>query len=210
MSTNSFTTRKNLSLGVRQHLVPTGGLIPFAGATATEGYLLCDGSSYDITKYADLYKVIGFTYGGSVATFNVPDLRGRMPMGAGTGYQLNTLNGSAAITGGTPMTPRSVGAWGGEETHLLTGAESGTSAHPHTASSPPHSHSPNGQADFLTWDGGTLGVASGGGLAQATGSPGTTGLTTATVTVADSTAANASSRHAVVPPFVVLNYLIKY
>lgn len=84
---------------MRQHLVPTGGILPFAGAVATEGYLLCDGSSYDITKYADLYKVILFTYGGSVATFKVPDLRGRSPVGAGTESPADAANAVARTRG---------------------------------------------------------------------------------------------------------------
>lgn len=188
---------------------PTGMLAPFAGSTQPTGWLLADGTAVNRTTYADLFAVINTTYGAGdgSTTFNLPDLRGRLPMGAGTGTGLNA-SGTGAPTG-SAQTARTRGAWGGEETHLLTGAESGTSAHGHTASSPAHTHGPGSSNTFLTWDGGTLGVASGGGLAQAVGSPATTAATAATVTVANSTAANASSRHAVVPPFVVLNYIIK-
>lgn len=186
---------------------PTGMLAPFAGATQPTGWLLCDGTSKTSAAYPDLFAVIGYTYGGSAGTFYLPDMRGRIPMGAGTGTGLNA-SGTGAPTG-TAQTARARGEWGGEETHLLTGAESGTSAHGHTASSPAHSHGPQGHNNFLAWDGGTLGVASGGGLAQATGSPNSTTSVAATVTVVNSVAANASSRHAVVAPFVVLNYIIK-
>ena len=167
--------------------VPVGVMEAFAGSSAPTGWLLCNGTTASRTTYSNLYSVIGTTYGvgdGST-TFGLPDMRGRVPMGAGTGNQLNA-SGSGAITGGTGMTARTAGAFGGEETHLLTSAEM-----------PAHTHSPNGQATFLTWDGGSLGVASGGGLAQAVGSPATTGST------------GGGGRHAVVPPFVVLNYIIK-
>jgi len=192
---------------------PTGMLAPFAGSTQPTGWLLCDGTSKTSAAYPDLFAVIGYTYGGSAGTFYLPDMRGRIPMGAGTGAGQSTtttpLSGTGIPTGGNALTARARGDWGGEETHLLTGAESGTSAHGHTASSPAHTHGPGSSNTFLTWDGGTLGVASGGGLAQAVGSPATTAATAATVNVANSTAANASSRAPVIAPFVVLNYIIK-
>lgn len=62
---------------------PVGSLQAYAGASAPTGWLLCDGTSYSTSVYPELYSVLGYTYGGSGANFNVPDLRGRMPMGAG-------------------------------------------------------------------------------------------------------------------------------
>ncbi|MFZ9968064.1 MAG: phage tail protein, partial [Steroidobacteraceae bacterium] len=63
--------------------VPVGSLQAFAGANAPTGWLLCDGTSYSTSLYPDLFSVLGYTYGGSGSNFNVPDLRGRMPVGAG-------------------------------------------------------------------------------------------------------------------------------
>lgn len=62
----------------------------FAGATPPAGWLLCDGSAVSRTTYATLFAAIGTTWGvgdGST-TFNLPDLRGRAPIGAGTGSGL--------------------------------------------------------------------------------------------------------------------------
>lgn len=70
-----------------QSTFPVGAVIPFAGASAPQGFLLCDGSPYVPTDplYANLFAVIGTIYGGDgVSTFNVPDLRGRAVMGADT------------------------------------------------------------------------------------------------------------------------------
>ena len=51
-------------------------------ATAPTGWLLCDGSAVSRTTYADLFAVIGQTYGaGDGTTFNLPDFRGRVPAG---------------------------------------------------------------------------------------------------------------------------------
>lgn len=73
--------------------IPTGTLHAFAGATAPLGYLLCDGTAVSRTTYASLYAVISTTYGAGdgSTTFNLPDLRGRVPVGSGTdGDSANT------------------------------------------------------------------------------------------------------------------------
>lgn len=57
-----------------------GTILPFAGANSIpEGYLVCDGSAISRTTYAQLYAVIGNTYGAGdgSTTFNVPNLKGR-------------------------------------------------------------------------------------------------------------------------------------
>lgn len=66
--------------------VPIGTILPYAGTNAPYGYLFCDGSEQEKTKYQDLYDVIGSTYNGSttlagVNTFRLPDLRGRFGLG---------------------------------------------------------------------------------------------------------------------------------
>lgn len=81
---------------------PTGTIIPFAGATAPSGFLLCDGSSVSSSNYLALHSVISNTYGGSAYTgaaalsFTLPDYRGRVLIGAGTGSGLTarTLGGT--------------------------------------------------------------------------------------------------------------------
>ena len=74
---------------------PVGSIIQFAGDTAPAGWLMCDGSVYDSNTYSTLYSVIGVTYGfGDVdggfpgddsdnftASFMVPNLNGRVPVG---------------------------------------------------------------------------------------------------------------------------------
>lgn len=114
---------------------PAGAMMDFAGSTAPTGWLLCDGTAYSRTTYATLFAVLGTTFGvgDNSTTFNVPDFRGRVSMGAGTGAQ-DGGSGTGAISGGTALTARSRGAWGGAQTHTLTGAESGTSQHQHGAS----------------------------------------------------------------------------
>ena len=79
---------------------PSGTLLTFAGPTAPDGWLLCDGSAVSRTTYARLFAAISTTYGNGdgALTFNLPDLRGVYPRGAGT-------NGTANYGGVTGHTP---------------------------------------------------------------------------------------------------------
>lgn len=74
--------------------------MPYAGATSPEGWLLCDGTAINRTTYANLFALIGTTYGSGngTTTFNVPDMRSRMPIGAGAGTGLTSR--ALAATGG--------------------------------------------------------------------------------------------------------------
>lgn len=58
-------------------LPPTGSITAFAGTTAPTGWLLCNAQSLVKTSQEPLFAVIGYTFGGSGANFNAPDLRGR-------------------------------------------------------------------------------------------------------------------------------------
>jgi microcystin-dependent protein len=81
---------------------PVGSLQMFAGSVAPEGWLLCGDVTLDSVanpKYAALFAVIGTTYGGTgAASFKLPDTRGRVPVGAGTGAGLTAR--TLAGTGG--------------------------------------------------------------------------------------------------------------
>lgn len=64
---------------------PVGMVVPYAGASAPSGWLLCDGQAVSRTAYSALFQVIGGAYGwgDNVNTFNVPDLRECSPIGVG-------------------------------------------------------------------------------------------------------------------------------
>ncbi|MEJ2043078.1 MAG: tail fiber protein [Reinekea sp.] len=58
----------------------------FAGNYSPRLWGLCDGGTLPISDYQDLYAFIGTTYGGDGRiNFNLPDFRGRLPVGQGTG-----------------------------------------------------------------------------------------------------------------------------
>ena len=74
--------------------VATGVILDYAGSTAPTGFLICDGASYSTTTYAALFAVIGYSFGGSGANFNVPDFRGRYAAGVGVPTQTDQAGNS--------------------------------------------------------------------------------------------------------------------
>lgn len=113
----------DFSLG-REPCRMIGELIPYAAVgSPSANWLPCDGSLVSKTTYADLYALIGSTYGpGDPDNFALPDFRGRSPLGIGAG---------------TGLSARSIGETGGEETHVITTTE--LASHAHSASDHYHS-----------------------------------------------------------------------
>ena len=89
--------------------LPAGTILPFAGSTTPSGYLFCDGSAVSRTTYSVLFAAIGtsFGVGDGSTTFNLPDMRDRLPIGyhaSGPG-NTNTLNGSGGSFNHTHTVP---------------------------------------------------------------------------------------------------------
>lgn len=79
----------------------TAGIVmPFAGSTAPQGWMLCDGAAVSRTTYAALFAVIGTTYGAGdgETTFNIPNLAGRVVIGSSQSHALGTTGGSETVT----------------------------------------------------------------------------------------------------------------
>jgi len=124
--------------------VPIGAILPYAGANAPSGYLLCDGSEIERAKFSDLFDSIGNVYNGSAAlvgvnTFRVPDLRGRFPLGRDNMDNAGTV---PIVTGGY------VDAGGGTagrvpdvQATILGGAAGQSSIALTLSNIPEHSHS---------------------------------------------------------------------
>lgn len=115
--------------------VPCGVVSSFAGDTAPEGYLLCQGQAVSRTTYAKLFALIGTTYGAGngTTTFNVPDLRGRAPVGLNTAdTEFNTLGkkfGAKTHTLTTSQIPNLTASSAGSHSHTGTAASGGAHTH---------------------------------------------------------------------------------
>jgi microcystin-dependent protein len=187
---------------------PVGAVQAYAGASAPTGWLACDGSAVSRTTYAGLYAAIGTAWGSGngTTTFNVPDLRGRAPVGAGTGAGL---------------TARALAATGGAETHTATVAHTHTGpSHTHTTADhqhqgPSHAHgvSIGSYVSTVSLSGGgsyTL-VQGGSGSTDAAGT-GWTSTNGAAATSSAGTGATSSTGSASVdhmPPFAAMTYIIR-
>jgi microcystin-dependent protein len=97
--------------------VKVGTVTAFAGNTCPENYLFCRGQSLLKAEYPELFAVIGTTYGGSETSFNLPDLRGRVPVGVDPDMEVTDIFTSLNQTGG-------------EVEHVLTTSE--MPSHNHT------------------------------------------------------------------------------
>jgi microcystin-dependent protein len=132
--------------------IPAGVISQFAGSSAPAGYLLCQGQSVSTAEFAGLFAAIGYNYGGSGASFNVPNLENRVPVGKGSGTfgSLNATGGAETVTLTTDQIP--------SHTHTQNahnhGASSGDAgSHSHTASSgnsSPGTNQTNGHSHSLT------------------------------------------------------------
>ena len=113
---------------------PAGVVNMWVGSSAPTGWLLCDGSAVSRTTYSALFAVIGTTYGAgdTTTTFNLPDLLGRVPMGAGAG---------------TGLTSRTLGAELGAESTTLTSSH--IPEHGHTIN---HGHTGSGSTSISGGD----------------------------------------------------------
>lgn len=212
----------NLTVGgaITGTFIPTSTILPYAGATAPTGYLLCSGAAISRITYATLFGVIGTTYGSGdgSTTFNIPDLQAYFPVGFKSGdANFGTLGGSGGsktftlATTNLPAHNHSVTDPG--HTHTIS-----QTAHSHTITDPGHTHTvPNYNSN------GSTNIRSGGTnqaqVADATNSA-NTGVTvnTTSITISNNSATtgittdNTGSDTAVthLQPYLTINYIIKY
>ena len=190
--TGAQTGAVTLSLG--DNFAPSGMLAPYAGSSAPTGWLLCHGQAISRTTYAALFTAIGTTYGvgNGSTTFNLPDLRGRIPVA------LDNMGGTDA---GLLSTANTLGLTGGAESVTLSSSQ--IPAHTHSAGS---------------YDG-TTGINNATVVTSITGPEGTAVTGTANALIVTSGAAttrvgvNANTggggSHTNMQPYILMNYIIK-
>ena len=104
---SKMNTQVRDNLNYLKAMLPAGVMLPYGGSSAPTQWLLCDGSAVSRSTYADLYAAIGVAFGSGdgSSTFNLPDSRGRMFIGAGAG---------------SGLTSRALAASGGAETKNIS------------------------------------------------------------------------------------------
>jgi microcystin-dependent protein len=160
-------------------VTPPGVISQFAGASAPDGYLLCTGQSVSTTTYSNLFAAIGYAYGGSGSSFNIPNLQNRIPVGKGSDAEFDVLGetgGAKTVTLTTAnMAAHTHSGTTAAETqqHTHSGSTGTESAdHGHSGStggiSANHTHGPS-QDGFTMWNGGVVFGAAGGNFGLPSG-----------------------------------------
>lgn len=174
-------------------IVPTGVLLMWTGAVnaVPTGWLLCDGSEVSQTTYANLYSVIGSTFGTPVTNTNfiLPNLVDKFVAGVGASgtYSVGTTGGEDSVTLTTSQLP--------SHNHTATSTSSVTDpGHTHTFSGVTN---PSGGGDSGRQSVNTT----------RTTDSSTTGITVATTTSIGNTGGDSSHENR--PPFVAMGYIIK-
>lgn len=172
---------RELELFLQLAVNPTGAVLPYAGATAPSGYLLCDGSTFNGDQYPELRDCLGDTYGvHSGTSYYLPNLKGRVPVGK-----------DASQTEFDAM-----GETGGAKTHTLTIAEM-----------PSHTHIQNAHSHII--DGALIPRGTGSDFREVTDAgTGTSNVTTRSETATNQYTGGGGA-HNNLQPYVVLNYIIK-
>ena len=116
VKTNYYINYNNLDLGnLFQKYLTVGTINIFSGKNLPEFWIWCDGSELLINDYKKLYDVIGTTYGGNgTTTFKIPDLRTKMPIGnqnmSNTNSSLSNIsiqyNSTSSFSGGNKLIER--------------------------------------------------------------------------------------------------------
>lgn len=157
-----------------------GEIRMFAGSFAPRGWAFCDGQLLAVSQNDALFSLLGTIYGGDGrTTFGLPDMRGRVPIHAGSGPGLS---------------PRRLGAKAGAESVTLTVNQMPSHSHPLQASQNPATESrPTGN------------VTSSDTSADIyfTNSPAFTNMSSSAVTNV-----GGSRKHTNLQPFLCINYII--
>jgi microcystin-dependent protein len=200
---NASITYAKLAQSLINLICPVGIIAPFGGPNVPSGWFACDGSACSRTTYAALFSAIGTYWGAGdgINTFNVPDLRGRGPIGY-------------AASGASGITARPFATRGGEETHVLSVGE--LASHAHGVNDGGHNHylhDPGHTHTYVNPIGG-FGAAAGSGQYSAVGQANTgasgTGVTIDPAGTNISIQANGSNvGHNNMQPFAVVLYIIK-
>ncbi|HXJ61907.1 MAG TPA: phage tail protein [Verrucomicrobiae bacterium] len=185
--------------------VQIGSILPYGGTTAPSGWLLCYGQAVSRTTYATLFATIGTAFGAgdTTTTFNLPDLRGRVPLGK------DNMGGSAAnrVTNAVSgVTATTLGAVGGDQ-HAQADTITASSTAVTTLTDPGHPHAFSLQNNGGGPADGQATSISGGDIADGTTRNAYTNIAASTsVTTTATSALTGTSQN--IPPVQVTNWII--
>ena len=79
--------------------IPTATIVPWSDSSVPSGFLECNGQAVSQSTYADLFAIVGTTYGDpGGGNFNVPDLQDNVPVGKSNNKALASTGGANTVT----------------------------------------------------------------------------------------------------------------
>lgn len=110
-------------------LIPAGVITAWAGASAPDGWLVCEGTAISRSVYAALWSVCSVTFGSGdgSSTFNIPDLRGRAIYGVSSSIGRGDVSTAIGSSFGLSSGSGSTGAAGGHSHSTTTASVNSTS-----------------------------------------------------------------------------------
>ena len=175
---------------------PIGEITMWATSTAPTGWLIADGSAISRSTYSDLWGVLGTSYGAGdgSTTFNLPNLKGRVPVGRDAGQ--------------TEFSD--MGETGGSKTHTLTSAEMPSHTHiqdAHTHTQDAHMHKVSDNKTLVN-SGTQFPTVNYNGTGEASNTASTTAVNQNTTATNQNT--GGGTAHNNLQPYIALNYIIRF
>jgi len=230
--TRTYDSQNNLTETLQallQIVCPVGSVVPtLLEAEPGDGWKICNGQALLKSEYPRLYAALGGRFGQTATTFSLPDLRGRMPLGASLVGDIGLIGGAASLVLTEAQLP--------PHTHVITDPghdhDFTGSPHTHTVNDPGHTHvvtDPGHTHTAAVVDSGVAaaGVDVDGAASGDTGSSGTgisiasaeTGITVDAASVAGtigpaSTGITAEETGAgvpidIMPPYISVNWMVR-
>ena len=209
--------------------VPIGSITMWGGSTPPANWLICNGSSLSTAApYDKLFAILQYAFGGSGANFNLPNLQGVFPLGAGPSNALGSAAGSYSYTISTANLPA--------HAHPIVDVthNHGVNQSPHAHGDPTHTHGVNDAPHThggIIRSGGPTQFVTGAGYAAASGTTtdaaasgvsiqaaatnlqaanANIGLNASGTGLSTTQAVGSGAAMSIVPSYLAINFIVKY
>ena len=195
---NTLQNEINTLTAALSHVLPPGVSMDYYGVSPPTGWLLEDGTVYNISAFPTLGALLGSRYGGNgTTTFAVPNSLNRFGVAAGSSFPFGSVGGSATAALNLTNLP--------SHTHTIQ-------PHGHTAQ--PHTHQFTSTTIGMSTVTAPIGFAAGTGAPPAVNlsadlQPATVTINNSTLLTTDTTGNVSPTPINILPPYISRTRIIK-
>lgn len=193
----------------------TGTILIWSGLTAPSGWQLCDGSAISRSTYAALFAITStrFGAGNGTTTFNVPDLRGKFPVGYNASESEFNVLGNNALARGTKtvqLQPGQMPSHTHYYDHYHTGVTNNDGPHRHNSKGVSGANIAGSGYSYMVQDDDNVGsVWTNSSSSEHQHAFATSWATVSGVSKPNTDSAGSNQAHPNLPPYLPINYIIK-